>query len=160
HWNQETASSACASDLVAPHIDPYSGQPESKATPATIAPVEFAWRGFALTRAPLTAPSDTWWARVAIAGGTGTLLSTNERPALWRDRVPTWFGDEVAEYIDTRRGIYRAAAFCDGRLAGALFLGPADAAPQWDAVKALLETPQLSTVERRMALSGRAADGL
>ena len=159
HWNAETASSGCASDLVGPYTDPYSGQPESKATPAAIAPVAFAWRGFALTRASFAPPPATWWARVALNGGIGTLLATNERPVLWRDRVAAWFGDEVAEYVDTRRGIYRAAAFRDGRLEAALFLGPADSAPQWDAVKALLETAQLNTAERRSALSGRAADG-
>jgi assimilatory nitrate reductase catalytic subunit len=42
HWSGETASSARACDLVAPHTDPYSGQPEAKATPASIAPVAFA----------------------------------------------------------------------------------------------------------------------
>ena len=30
HWSGETASSARACDLVAPHTDPYSGQPEAK----------------------------------------------------------------------------------------------------------------------------------
>jgi len=57
-------------------------------------------------------------------------------------------------------GIYRAAAFRDGRLDAALFLGPADAAPQWDAAKALLDAEALADLERRMVLSGRAADGL
>ena len=167
HWNGETASSSRACDLVAPHTDPYSGQPESKATPAAIAPVAFAWRGFALTRASSVPPPDAWWARVALAGGIGTLLATNERPVLWRDRVAALLrsadrenGSEIAEYIDTRRGIYRAASFHAGRLEGALFLGPADAAPQWDAIKALLELPQLGATERRLALSGRAADGI
>jgi assimilatory nitrate reductase catalytic subunit len=164
HWNRETASSGRAGDLVAPHIDPYSGQPESKATPAAIAPAEYAWRGFALTRAsfglPPRAAPDTWWARVALAGGIGTLLATNERPVLWRDHAATLLGGELAEYVDTRRGIYRAASFRDGRLEGALFLGPADAAPQWDAIKPLLELPLLGTTERRIALSGRAADGI
>ena len=58
------------------------------------------------------------------------------------------------------RGIYRAAAFRDGRLDAALFIGPAETAPQWDAIKALFEAQALTDIERRMALSGRAADGL
>ena len=49
HWNGETASAARVCELVAPHTDPFSGQPEAKATPASVTPVEFAWRGFALT---------------------------------------------------------------------------------------------------------------
>ena len=40
HWSDETASSARIGDLVTPANDPYSGQPEAKATPAAIAPVD------------------------------------------------------------------------------------------------------------------------
>ena len=141
HWNGETASSARACDLVAPHTDPFSGQPEAKATPAAIAPVEFAYRGFALTRAADRAAGGTWWARVAVTGGIGTLLASNDGPKLWREHARTIDGsDELAEFIDlrarhlSRRGVPRRPA------RGALFLGPADAAPQWDAVKALFES--------------------
>ena len=42
HWSDETASSARVGELVTPANDPYSGQPEAKATPAAIAPVAFA----------------------------------------------------------------------------------------------------------------------
>jgi assimilatory nitrate reductase catalytic subunit len=159
HWNAETASSGRAGELVAPHTDPHSGQPEAKATPAAIEPVTFAYRGFALTRAAFVPPASTWWARVALAGGIGTLVATNDEPRRWREDA-SWIGQERAEFIDLRRGIYRAASFRDGRLEAALFLAPAAAAPQWDAVKALFEAANVSEIERRMALSGRAADGL
>jgi assimilatory nitrate reductase catalytic subunit len=69
-------------------------------------------------------------------------------------------GGDVAEFIDLKRGIYRAAAFRDGRLDAALFLGPADAAPQWDATRTLYGVEALADIERRMLLSGRTADGL
>jgi assimilatory nitrate reductase catalytic subunit len=160
HWNGETASSGRACELVAPHTDPYSGQPEAKATPAAIAPVEFAYRGFALTRTPFIPPQGTWWTRVALTGGIGTLIATHDEPKRWREDAARWMSGERAEFLDLQRGIYRAAAFRDGRLECALFLGPADATPQWDAIKFLFEAPQLSDLERRMALSGRAADGL
>jgi assimilatory nitrate reductase catalytic subunit len=160
HWNGETASAARASDLVASHTDPYSGQPEAKATPASIAPVGYKYRGFALTRALFAPPAGTWWARVALAGGTGTLLATNERPELWREHARMLMDGEVAEFIDLRRGIFRAAVFRDGILESALFLGPAEAAPQWDAVTALFGNEALPDIERRMVLSGRAAGGL
>lgn len=161
HWSGETASSARTCDLVAPHTDPYSGQPEAKATPAAIAPVEFAFRGFVLARQPIELPQETWWARVALAGGIGTLFASIEGPKLWRERArELLISDELAEFIDIPRGIYRAAAFRDGRLESALFIGPADAAPQWDAVKALFEAEAIADMARRMLLSGRAADGL
>ncbi len=47
HWSDETASCARVGELVSAQTDPYSGQPEAKATPAAIAPVSFSLRGFA-----------------------------------------------------------------------------------------------------------------
>ena len=69
-------------------------------------------------------------------------------------------GAELAEYVDHQRGIYRTAAFVAGKLAGSLFIGPAETAPQWDAVKALFEVETLAEEARRVLLSGRSADGL
>ena len=42
--------SARVGSLVAPITDPFSGQPENKATPASITPYEYVFRGFALSR--------------------------------------------------------------------------------------------------------------
>jgi assimilatory nitrate reductase catalytic subunit len=160
HWSAETASSARACDLIAPYTDPHSGQPEAKATPVSIAPVDYAYRGFALTRQPIVPPDGTWWARVALSGGIGTLLAAGEGPAHWRDRAAAMIGGELAEFIDLRRGIYRAASFRDGALHAALFLGAAESAPQWDAIAVLFGQTALTGIERRMLLSGRAAGNL
>ena len=69
HWSAETASSARVGDLVMPATDPFSGQPEAKATPVAIEPAAFAHRGFALSRTSLTLPAETWWSRVTMANG-------------------------------------------------------------------------------------------
>jgi assimilatory nitrate reductase catalytic subunit len=161
HWNAETASHARTCELVAAHTDPYSGQPEAKATPANIAAADFAYRGFVLTRRPVELPQGTWWARVTLTGGIGYLIASQEGPQFWRDHAHAlMICEELAEFADTSRGIFRAAAFREGRLDSALFLGPAGAAPQWDAVKALFEAEAIADMQRRMLLSGRAADGL
>jgi assimilatory nitrate reductase catalytic subunit len=162
HWSAETSSSGCIGDVVAPQADPYSGQPESKATPAAIAPVAFASRGFLLTRRPIALPDVAWWTRTAIAGGFGYLLATNDSCAAWRDFARAVFGDdaELVEYADDLRGLYRAAAFLDGRLDICLFIDPAGAAPKWDAAKALFATESLETLQRRLLLSGHASDAL
>jgi assimilatory nitrate reductase catalytic subunit len=161
HWSGETAASARVGELVMPATDPFSGQPEAKATPAAIAPVGFKYRGFALARAPLALPEGTWWARVQMTQGVGYLIATDAAPEAWRDFAHQAFvGGEVAEYSDPPRDLYRMAAFADGRLDGCLFVGPAAAAPQWDAVKALFESEQLPDAQRRAVLSGKAADGL
>ena len=195
HWSDATASSARICDLVMGDTDRYSGQPEAKATPAAIAPVAFAFRGFALTREPLARDPEKWepvfgkdhaqnknlerdddWnkshpaqpcpaahgGRVAVAKASGLLFATDDGPETWRERARQMFGDgaELAEYNDARHGIYRAAAFAAGGLAGALFIGPAAAAPQWDAVKPLFAADTLAQEARRVLLSGRSADGL
>jgi assimilatory nitrate reductase catalytic subunit len=161
HWNAETASHSRACDLVAASTDPYSGQPEAKATPAKIAPVSFAYRGFVLARQPIELPKETWWARVALTGGTGYLIATEKGPEFWRESVrKLMICDDFAEFADNSRGVFRAAAFRAGRLDGVFFLGPANSAPQWDAVKALFEAEAIADMQRRMLLSGRAADGL
>ncbi|HEY0330033.1 MAG TPA: molybdopterin-dependent oxidoreductase [Rhodopseudomonas sp.] len=158
HWSDATASSARLGDLVAPITDPLSGQPEAKATPAAIAPVVFACRGFALSRTPLSLPPESWWSRVAVQNGHGLLFASNDSAAAWRARALEMFGAaELAEYVDEPGGQYRAAAFVDGRLLGCLFVGPAEAAPQWEAVKALFEGEVVDAAQRRAVLSGKSA---
>jgi len=145
HWSGENASSARVGDLVAPVTDPVSGQPEAKATPAMVEPVEFSFRGFVLSRAPLTLPEGTWWARVPLAGATGRLIASNDGPAAWRDFAPRVFPHAVlTEYADRARGLYRAAAFADGRLTGALFVGPCDAPPHWEELGTMVSGPGIA----------------
>jgi assimilatory nitrate reductase catalytic subunit len=161
HWSDETASFARVGSLVAPVTDPYSGQPENKATPAAIEPVEFAQRGFVLSRKPLTFPSHVWWARVAVPAGIGYLLAANGSVEGWRSLFDaSGEGGEVAEYQDVGRGVYRAARFSNGALETCLFIGPADAAVDWDVVKPLLAADTVSDEQRRLLLSGKSTDGI
>ncbi len=161
HWSDQTASSARIGDLVGPATDPYSGQPEAKATPASIAPVAFDYRGFILARTAQPLPLGTWWSRVTVAKATGFLLASNEPPTSWRERTRAMFGAaDTAEYADEPRGIFRMAAFVEGRLEFCLFIGPAAATPQWDAVKTLFAAPTIDNAQRRAVLSGKSTDGL
>jgi assimilatory nitrate reductase catalytic subunit len=161
HWSGETAAFARVGELVGPATDPFSGQPEAKATIATVAPALYASRGFVLARHAVSLPKETWWSRVAVALGEGYLLASNEPADNWRAIAHAMFpGTEIAEYFDAPRGLYRMAAFVEGRLDGCLFVGPAEAVPQWDAVKALFESEQVAAPQRRAVLSGKSADGL
>ena len=117
------------------HTDPYSGQPEAKATPAAIAPVDFALRGFARARRPLTLPAGTWWARVAVADGTGYLLATNQGPLVWHDFAYRSLASRCAAGRIARwpRGLPRGGRSWTASSTAASASAPADAAPpQWD----------------------------
>src|SRR5262249_7439017 len=126
------------------------------------APVSFRFRGFAVTRRSCDLPYDGWWVRVTFAGGSELLFATDEEPAAWHGKAEGLFGHDaqLGEYADALRQIYRVAAFRQDRMDGCLFVGPADAAPSWEAVKACFDAPTLSSSERRTLLSGRSARGM
>jgi len=159
HWNDETASFARVGALVAPLVDPFSGQPENKATPVSITPHAFAQRGFVLSRKPLALPEQALWTRVAVTGGVGYLISDDANLATWRTWLQPLLGDDVAEFEDASRGVFRAASFVDDRIETCLFIGPAADGLDWDAVKALFAEGALDDEQRRMLLSGKSADG-
>jgi assimilatory nitrate reductase catalytic subunit len=160
HWSEETASTARVGALVAPFTDPFSGQPENKATPASIAPYEYVFRGFALSRVRLELPPHVWWTRVTVAGGYGYLFADNADLARWQSWLRSIAGSDLAEYKDFGGGVYRAASFAEDRIATCLFIGPARDAGDWDVVKSLFAADALSEDQRRMLLSGKSTDGL
>jgi assimilatory nitrate reductase catalytic subunit len=160
HWSEANATAARVGALVAPHTDPFSGQPENKATPASIVPYEYVFRGFALSRKPLRLPAHAWIARVAVNGGDGYLFADNGDLLGWQLWLRMQAGDDLAEYKDFGGGIYRAASFQNGRIDTCLFIGPAGDAGDWNVVKSLFATEALSADQRRLLLSGKSADGL
>jgi assimilatory nitrate reductase catalytic subunit len=160
HWSEETSSAARVGALVAPFTDPFSGQPENKATPVAITPYEYVFRGFALSRTPLALPDHAWWARVAVTGGYGYLFADNADLAGWQSWLRTIAGDDLAEYRDLGGGVYRAASFAEDRIEACLFIGPARDAGDWGAVRSLFAASSLSDEQRRMLLSGKSTDGL
>ncbi len=140
HWSGETASSARVGALVSGHADPFSGQPEAKATPAAIAPAAFALRGFARVRRPIALPRGTWWTRVAVANGIEYRFATNEGPLSWHDHAQHLFGGEarLSEQIDGRNSVYGVVAFIDGEFEACLAVGPPERAPSWPSLAGLI----------------------
>jgi assimilatory nitrate reductase catalytic subunit len=160
HWSEATASAARIGALVAPITDPFSGQPENKATPVSIVPYEYVFRGFALSRLPLQLPAHVWWSRVTVAGGYGYLFADNADLARWQPWLGSVTGGDLAEYKDFGGGVYRAASFIEDRIATCLFVGPARDAGDWDVVKNLFAADALNDDQRRTLLSGKSMDGL
>ncbi|MBV9076075.1 MAG: (2Fe-2S)-binding protein, partial [Methylobacteriaceae bacterium] len=158
HWSDATASAARVGALVQAVVDPVSGQPEAKATPAAVAPVAARWRGFLLSRAPLAIgrddPTFPWWCRVTVDAAAGLLVATDLPPRQVAERAPDLFpGADLAEYADAAAGIYRCAAFVGERLEACLFIAPAEVRPHWGAVGALFQAGGRASALG--ALSGR-----
>ncbi len=159
HWSDANSSHGRVGLLVHDRTDPFSGQPDSKATPVAIAAVDAPFHGFVLARKHLSPPPGAWWARLPLEGGFAWRLAARQGPQTWRDWATAQMGtDDVADLIDMSGGHYRAAAFdAEGRLAFALIVGPAGTAPSWDALKSLLAAGAVSAADRRLVLSGRRA---
>jgi len=160
HWSEANATGARVGSLVAPFTDAFSGQPENKATPASIAAYEYVFRGFALSRKPLALPVHAWAARVAVNGGYGYLFADNADLKGWQSWLKSFTAGELAEYKDFGGGVYRAASFAGDRIETCLFIGPAGDAGDWNVVKGLFAADTLTNDQRRMLLSGKSADGL
>ena len=160
HWSEDNASAARVGALVAPITDPFSGQPEAKATPASILPYEYVFRGFVLSRKPLKLPDHAWWARATVGGGLGYLIADNADLKGWSSWLRAVAGEELAEYSDFSGGVYRGASFTGDAIETCLFLGPARDAGDWGVVKELFAAGALTEDQRRLLLSGKPAQGL
>ena len=157
HWSAMNSSGGRTGGLVQPATDPFSGQPEAKATPASITPVAIAARGVAVSRERLAAPGGTWWARLALAGGEAIIVTAHDPAALIGEAERLFPGAELAQVADPALRLHRITAFRDGRFLGALMIGPPEQAPAWDGAAELLLTDLLDAEQRRAAATGSRA---
>ena len=163
HWTDETASDARTGSLVHAIVDPFSGQPDAKATPVTVAPVAVRAAGFMLARRRLPLPRSTFWAWSAIEDGFAARVDTDgdgaDLLAALQDAASGDGAADVLRYSDPRRGIARTALIADGRLVGALFLAPVETAPKWSILAEAWRAPAIDKALRRVILSGKRLDG-
>ncbi len=160
HWNGQTAPTARISNLVAPFTDPYSGQPEAKATPCIVEPVHYAAEGFCLSKHPVSLPKDSYWARVPVKGGYLTNFAAREAPEACAKALANAIPSDgpISEYHDEEGGLTGAAAFVDGSMISCFFVaaGGQDL-PDPAFLKAALAAEELANEKRAALLSGKDA---
>lgn len=165
HWSAATSSGGRVGALVHPRTDPFSGQPDSKATPVALAPVAVEAQGFLLARTRLAPPEGLDWARARLEGGHGWCLAGPADPAGWAAYAHATaealgVAESFTDLRDASGGRYRAAAFtASGALAFALVLAPPGHAPAWDALAGLLAQDTVDIADRRAILTARRAAG-
>jgi assimilatory nitrate reductase catalytic subunit len=130
HWTDQISSGGRTGLLPRPLVDPHSGQPGFKSTPARVQKVATQWRGFLILRGQdAVKPPCLWATRVTVPGGALYALAGNGDPARLESCLPK--GERV-EAIDLTRGSRRVAIIRDGRLAGVLFVTRAGLLPSRD----------------------------
>jgi assimilatory nitrate reductase catalytic subunit len=160
HWSAPHASDGRVGGLVNPVVDPISGEPEFKHTPARVAPFVVSWQGFALSRRELSITDAVWWAR-AQADGFVRYEFAGRRShgnwSSWARRVlqARHEDDDWLEYFDAGTRVYRAAHFVDQRLESCLFLSPRPDLPSRSWLAALFAQPAIGVADRAAILAGR-----
>ncbi|MBW8841228.1 MAG: molybdopterin-dependent oxidoreductase [Sphingomonadales bacterium] len=150
HWTDRGSTGGRTGLLPRPLVDPHSGQPGFKSTPAAIAAVATAWQGFLLMRGEPGAMPDCLWAtRVAVPQGTlWELAGDGDAVAIERLLPP---GDRI-EAVDPAKGSRRIAVIRDERLSALLFVTAGGVLPSRDWLIAQLAAPAVAPT----LLAGRA----
>ncbi len=160
HWSGVNSSHGRTGALVDAIVDPYSGQPEAKATPALIEAVPVDAYGFVLSRVPVPTPSSGYWARARFSGGH-VLHFAIDRPnsgfAEW-SRAVLPLGERI-EVEDARIGLYRTAVLNDARLDAVMFMSPTPKLPSHEWLQAQFIREAIPVTERRTLLAGRPIEG-
>ena len=156
HWTDRTSSGGRTGLLPRPLVDPVSGQPGFKRTPAAIAPVATRWRGFLLLANELDErPACLWATRVAVPAGVLWELAGNGDLKCIEALLPR--GERI-EAQDIARGTRRVAVVTGGRLAGALFVTESGELPPRDWLIAQLSAPDVAPTLLAGRAPGVAAD--
>ncbi len=162
HWSDANASDARVGALVNPSVDPISGEPEFKSTPARVEPFVVAWHGFILTRRPIALERFTWWASAEGAGFQRYEIAGRQVPGDWSGWSTSLLGADATadwtEYSDPAAGTYRAVHLADDRLESCVFIGARPWLPSRSWLSSLFAKPGISALERATLLSGRPAD--
>ncbi|MDP3737423.1 MAG: molybdopterin-dependent oxidoreductase [Hyphomonadaceae bacterium] len=159
HWTDTFAPSGRANATVSGPVDPTSGQPEFKHTPARIYGYRETWAGFFISRDAAQQPkgADIIWRRIPQAGahlhefaGRGDIA---ERELVTRALLRGAAG-ECIRFDDPAARSSRQAWIDNGRLDRVLFFG--QRLPQRDWLVAAFAEETLSDDTRRFLLHGRA----
>ncbi|MDR3418182.1 MAG: molybdopterin-dependent oxidoreductase [Nevskia sp.] len=161
HWSDAFASDARIGAVVNPVVDPLSGEPEFKHTPARIEPFAVDWYGFILTRGMAEVSDLAYWARAAGAQFQRYECAGRGRDIDWQawTRSRLHGGGHWLDYADPTTGIYRAARIAEGRLEACVFVSPRPDLPEREWLGSLFAKPALDAAERMGLLAGRASSG-
>jgi assimilatory nitrate reductase catalytic subunit len=139
--------------LPRPLVDPVSGQPGFKATPAAIVKLMPEWRGFLVARVVPDSIPAAYATKVRVAGGwLVEFAGDGDTAVLAKAVLPK--GERV-EILDAARGGLRIGVLNDGRVDAVLYLTRSGRLPDRDWLIAQLAAASLpSSVE---LLAGRSA---
>jgi len=160
HWNDQFSSDARVGALVNPVVDPLSGEPEFKHTPARVEAFPVSWHGFALSRGELSGNALTYWTRVQGRQFQRYEFAGRENVAdraAWA-RALLGITDPDAdwiEYEDRSAGIYHAGHVVDDRLQSCIYVATRPELPSRAWLSTLFARERLEDTDRIGLLLGQ-----
>lgn len=152
HWTDRQSSGGRTGLLPRAMVDPHSGQPAFKQTPARIEALPVDWHGFAVLRELPRQIASAYVTRVRVPQGWLIELAGTRNPdRLVESLLPK--GERI-ESQDDARGVRRAAVVTGGDLSGAIYLTRTGPLPERDWIAAQLVNCGASAIE---LLAGRPA---
>jgi len=163
HWNNEYSFKGCVNALIAPNVDPLSGQPESKYTPVRVSLYETSWQGFTLTRTPPALNETDYWTKVRGKEYWQYEIAGQETPKDWTETTRAMFKltdvpVDWIEYQDPKAGDYRCATLNDDRLESCEYISSEGKLPSRQWLGDLFDHDKLEVFDRANLLSGRPYD--
>jgi assimilatory nitrate reductase catalytic subunit len=162
HWSDASASDARVGALINPALDPISGEPEFKYTPARVEPFMVSWYGFALTRRPMITERFTWWCRSLANSSLRYEFAGRQIPGDWSKWARALFATDATtdwiDYSDSAAGTYRAAVLHNEQMQSCLFISPRPELPPRTWLASMFDSPRLSAEQRGALLSGQPVD--
>ncbi|MET0545572.1 MAG: molybdopterin-dependent oxidoreductase [Caulobacterales bacterium] len=164
HWSRVFADAGLCNPMVEPKVDPLSGQPEFKHTPARVRAYAETWRGFFLARDCVAAPVgvDVVWRRTPIDGGylhefagDGAVADADHVKLCLTSAA----AGEVISFSDPLRGNKRWAEYLDGRLNRVLMIATSGTLPDRAWLTGVFAQDTLKIEDRTALLAGRALKG-
>ena len=152
HWTDRQSTGGRTGLLARPAVDPISGQPGFKLTPARLEPFTADWHGFLVARNLPDRIAAAYATRIRVRDGwLLEMAGTREPDALIATLMPK---GERLESHDAARGMRRVVVLERDRMVAALYLTRAGGLPSRDWVLAQLKALAASPVE---LLAGRPA---
>lgn len=160
HWTDAFSGSARIGTLVAPNVDPVSGQPALKSTRANAAKFNACQYGFAVCRQRPEVNNAAYWARAKCDGGwrieLAFLNALNDPEGVARRVMGIPDHAEMLTFHDEVRGLVRFAFFEESHLLGAFYLSPSSVVVSRSWAVEELAKPYHEPKDRFSVIAGRA----
>jgi assimilatory nitrate reductase catalytic subunit len=163
HWSAANTSDGGVNALIARRLDPVSGQPESKATPVTVAPLDVVCSALVVSRKCLHPDGAVYWARSCTESHYLHFIAFAERPAkgwsAWAEQLLVRPARSFSRFEDEGLGVFRAALIEQGSVAALLLVEPGAHRIDPDAFAGWLAESNLPPAEWARRLVALASNG-